>query len=118
MPQQGINLWCPAAKGNKRLQRGPASPPGEHLVAKARAHHGRQDALLLEQAVGVSRKDLGPQVAVVARGIAAGENVAESMRTAVLHRLRNHRDFASYLLQQLERRCLTGRKIVMQKHVE
>src|ERR1700730_11819372 len=97
MPQQGIDLGGPAAKCDKRLQRGPASPASEHLVPEPATRLRRQHALFLEQAVGVSGKHLGPLVAVIARGITAGENMAESVReAAILRRPRHNRDFAPY----------------------
>src|ERR1700675_2865890 len=103
MPQQGLDLWGPAPKCDKRLQRGPASPPSEHLVPEPATRRRRQHTLFLEHAVGVSRKHLGPLVAVVARGITAGENVAEAVREApILRRPWHDRDFAPYRPYKLE----------------
>ena len=63
---------------------GRRAPAREHLVAEARSDLGRKHAPLLEQAVGVRGKHLGPLVAVVAGGVAAGEDMAECVHEAVV----------------------------------
>src|ERR1700680_5242775 len=103
MPKQGLDLGGPAAKCDKRLQRGPASPASEHFVPEPATRLRRQHALFLKQAVGVSGKHLGPLVAVIARGITAGENMAESVREApILRRPRHDRELAPYRPSEIE----------------
>src|ERR1700682_1476603 len=119
MPQQGVDLGRSSPKGNKRIERGPASPSAEDFVPEPQADGRRQYTLLLEQTVGVSREHLGPFVAVVARGVASGKNVAESMRQpAVILRSRDDRDLASDGVHPIEDRAQARVEIVVKMHVE
>src|SRR6266581_1816363 len=119
MPQQGVDLWRPAPKGYERFQRRPASAPRQDLVPKPGAGLRREHALLLEQAVGVSREDLRPLVAVIAGRVATREDVAERIRRAVVVRARHDSHFAADRPEQIEGRKARVRiEIAVQMHVE
>src|SRR3954466_10504485 len=75
MTQKRIDLRLAAAEGDEGLEGRPASAASEPFPPETCADLGVQHAGLLERAVGVGRKHLGPLVAVVAGGIAAGEDV-------------------------------------------
>ena len=106
-------------KATKDSSAGRLPPTAEDLAPEARADLGVEHALLLEQAVGVGRQHLGPLVAVVAGRVAAGEDVREAVREAVVRRRDHHRHLAPDLLEQLQRRRASRRvEVVMQVHVE
>src|SRR5258706_174980 len=86
MAQKGVDLGLAAAEGDEGFERRAAAPGGQHLAAEALAGGRVEHAVLLERAVGVGRKHLGPLVAVVARRIGAGEDVGELVREAVVLR--------------------------------
>src|SRR4051812_7796189 len=81
VPQQGIDARVAPAEGLEGLDRRTAASYGEDLVAKPRARlrieNARGVAPFLEHAVGVGGQHLGPFVAVVPGGVAAGEDVRE-----------------------------------------
>src|SRR5690349_25160931 len=86
MPEQCVNLGLAPAEGAERFRRGPAAANREHFVAKARAGIRVEHAVsvlagiarFLKRAERVRREHFGPLVAVVARRIAAGADVAEA----------------------------------------
>src|SRR6185312_586689 len=88
VPEERIDLRLAPAEGAERLGRGAAAADGENLVAEARAGARIEHALrvpgriarFLERAERIRRQDLRPLVAVVARRIAACEDVAEAVR--------------------------------------
>ena len=59
--------------------------------------------LFLERAERIGAQQLGPQIAVVAGRIAAGENVAEAVREALPCRRMQHGDLLAHLLQHRQR---------------
>src|SRR4051812_2076691 len=91
MAQKRVDLGLAAAEGDKGFERGTAAARSQHLTAEARAGLRIEHAVLLEGAVGIGRKHLGPLVAVVARGIRAREDVGELVREAVVGGHREYR---------------------------
>src|SRR5689334_20488452 len=78
--------------------------------------------MLLEQAVSIGREHFGPLVAVVARGVAACEHMAERMHEAVVGGPGNHGDFApdgvEHCLWRRPLAATVGVVRVVQEHVE
>merc|ERR1719478_284778 len=74
---------------------------------------------LLKSSKGISREHLRPLVAVVARAVAAAEDVAKAAEEAVIRQRRQHGEALGELLLQLEGRLLAVRVVVVvQRHVE
>src|SRR4051812_30899539 len=80
MAQKGIDLGLAAAEGDEGFEGGAAAAGSQDLAPEARARAGIQHAVLLEGAVGIGRKHLRPLVAVVARRVAAREDMGELVR--------------------------------------
>ena len=96
MPQQRVDAAA-RARGTRRTTPAPAGcRPRARISSRKRSPAlGIEHAVLLEQAVGVGGQHLGPLVAVVARRVAAGENVREAVRETVVGRRDQRRRPAS-----------------------
>src|SRR5262245_40901193 len=77
VPQQSLHPGLAAAKRDERFQRWPAPAHAEDLIPEALPGAGIEHTVLLEQAVRIRREDFRPLVAVVARRVAAGEDMRE-----------------------------------------
>src|SRR5450631_953388 len=78
--QECINARFAAAEGPKAVERAAAAARLEHVLAQTPAgldaeHPAVFGRCLLKRTPGVGRQHLGPLVAVVARGVAAVEDV-------------------------------------------
>mmetsp|Transcript_27760 Transcript_27760/g.65566 ORF Transcript_27760/g.65566 Transcript_27760/m.65566 type:complete len:616 (+) Transcript_27760:208-2055(+) len=93
--EQRLGRGVAAAEGAEHLGGMLAAAQGEHGVAEAAADGAHLllvvEADLLEGGEGVGRQDLGPLVRVVARRVAASEDVPERAEEAVLLQRRQHR---------------------------
>ena len=103
--QQRVDLGLAAAEGLEGFQRRAAAAHCQDLAPEALASLGVEQAALaraglLEGGEGVGRQHLGPLVAVVARRVAAGEDVREAVREAVPGGRDHHRDFLAHLVEQ------------------
>src|SRR5262245_20775007 len=97
MPEQRFHTRLPSTESDKRLERWAAAAHTKDLVPEALAGGAVEHAVLLEQAVSVSRQHLSPLIAVVARGISAGEDMGKVMWKAVVWRWEHHRDLSPNL---------------------
>src|SRR5437773_2425538 len=95
VPQKRVQLRRASPECHKRLECRPATASRKHLIPESGAHGGRQDALFLEDAVGVGGEHLGPFVAVIAGGVAAVEDMSEAVDGTIVIRTRNDGDLAS-----------------------
>src|SRR6202521_5488348 len=118
MTQKRVDLRLAPAESDEGFEGRAAAAGAKHLTAEAFTDLGVEHSALLERAIGVRRKDLGPLVAVVARGIAAGEDVGELVGKAAVCARRNHRDLRANLREQGEDVVLRGVESEMQSHVE
>src|SRR6185503_17375659 len=73
----------------------------EDRAAEALGRAAVEHAGFLERAERVCGEDLGPFVTVVARGVAAAEDVAERMRESIERGRLDHGDLAPHLAQNL-----------------
>src|SRR6185437_9878901 len=89
--QQGADLRAAAAELDESFQGIPAAAPREDGIEEALRGGVVEDAPLLEGGEGVGGQDLGPLVAVVPGGVAAGEDVPEAVGEAVPLRCGHHR---------------------------
>ena len=88
-------------------------PIAQHGAAEALGRGAVEDAGLLERRERVGREHLGPLVAVVARRVAAAEDVRERVREAVVGRRLDDRDLAPHLVEDLlHARAALGRVLV------
>ena len=123
MPEQCFDIRVASAEGSEGLRRRPAAAHGQDLVAEALSgapvEHAFGSARFLEGAERVGRKHLGPLVAVVARGIATGEDMREVVRETVVCRRHEHCDLLANLVEHVLRTATTVRvEIEVQVHVE
>src|SRR5205085_7852764 len=108
-----------AAKGAERVGGRPAAADGENLVAEALTALRIEYAVLLEKAVRVRGQHLGPLVAVIPRGVASTEDVAEAVREAVVRRREKHGDLLAHLFEQLQDiAAARGIEVGVHAHVE
>src|SRR5262245_36613679 len=83
LAQQRFDLWASTTKLDERFHRIAAAAALQDRLEETPRRLHVVDAVLLEGAESVGREDLGPLVAVVAGGIAAGEDVLKAVRKAV-----------------------------------
>ena len=92
--QEGLRARAAAAKAREDLHRVGAAAERKHGLAEAAARglhrHGVVEADLLERRKGIGAQHFCPLVTVVARRIAAGEDVRESAQEAVFGKRRQH----------------------------
>src|SRR5262249_8212148 len=89
--EQRHDLGLATAEFDERLERIAAAATRQNAVEKASRSVAIERAALDESAEGIRRQHLGPLVAVVAGGIAAGKDMREAVRIAVPFRNRHHR---------------------------
>src|SRR5690606_27072894 len=102
-----------------RVERLAAAADAENALAKALGRRAIEHAGFLERGERVGCEDLGPLVAVIARRVAAAENVAESAWEAVVGRRLDDGDLVADLVEQLEHAAAALRRILaVQTEVE
>src|SRR5690554_7278181 len=117
--QQGLDAGLAAAEGAEQLRGIPGAALLEDLSAEAPARLRVEDTRFLEGAPGIGGEHLGPLVAVVARRIAAGEDMAEAVLEAVEGGAGHHRDGVAHLVEQrLDLAGRGGHELVVQAQVE
>src|SRR5690606_31918256 len=92
--QQRVRLRFTPAEFDEALERGARAADAEDRLPIRLAGGAVEHAGLLEARERVGRQHLRPQVAVVARAVAAGEDVGERMREALPRGRLQHRDLA------------------------
>src|SRR6476660_2309747 len=80
VPEQRVDARLAPAEGAERFRGRPAAADRENFVAEALPGARVEDAVFLEEGIGVRREHFRPLVAVVARGVAAREDVREAVR--------------------------------------
>src|SRR5581483_144098 len=95
--EQRFRLRRPAAEGNETFQRGPAGTHAQHFRAEPRAElridgAAAAFAAFLERAECIRREQFRPEITVITRRVAAGENVRERMRETLPRRWMHHGD--------------------------
>ena len=109
MAQERFDLRFASAKSAEIVECRPATATGQDFAEEALARAWVEGvSSLLESGVAVGRKHLGPFVAVLARGVAAGKNVRETVRETVPFRRGDDRHLAAHLGQQIERGARRG----------
>src|SRR5262245_47511209 len=78
--QQRVELWLTAAEIDERVERLAAAARREHRAPEALGRGSVEHAGFLERGERIGREHLGPLVAVVARRVAAAEDVTERVR--------------------------------------
>ncbi len=99
--QERLDLGFAAAEFDERLERIAAAAARQDAVEETRGGRAVEGAWPKECAEGIGGQHLGPLVAVVTRGVAAGEDVREAVRVAVPFRDARHGDLGAHFGQQL-----------------
>src|SRR5690606_38507258 len=98
--EQCVGLGRTPAERDERVERLAAAADAENALAKALGRRAIEHAGFLERGERVGCEDLGPLVAVIARRVAAAENVAESAWEAVVGRRLDDGDLVADLVEQ------------------
>src|ERR1700686_403117 len=99
--EQRRDLRLAAAKLHERFERIAAAAARENAVEKAPPRGAIECPTLDECRKRIRRQYFRPLVAVIAGGVAAGKNMAESMRITIPIRHRHHRNLVPHLVQNL-----------------
>lgn len=117
-PQEGIELRLSAAEGNEILDGIAARAALENFREEPPARLRVENAFLFESAEAVGREHFRPFVAVVARGVAARENVREALREAVPLWRKHHGDLFAHGVEKRRNRTRLRVEFRMKEHVE
>lgn len=116
--QQGVDFRTAAAEGDEVFHRIAAGAASEDFPSEACAGLGIEHARLLKGGERVGGEDFGPLVAVVACGIAAGKDVGEALREAVVVGREAHGNLSAHVLQKVLNVIRVGIEARVQEHVE
>src|SRR3569623_1827724 len=117
--QQGFRLRLAAAEGHEAFQRRARTAHREDRIAERSARGRVENPRLFEPAEGIGGQYFRPQIAVIARAVAAGKNVREGVRETLPRRRMDHCHLAAHVLAQFPRAAATRRvEFAVQAEIE